>query len=445
MLVCGLLVPMHLRAVDASVIEKAGGKGPALLQRGQTLAGEQKLGAAQMLMQAARAAGISGWDRLGETITNQARQNPAAPAWGDDGRVANLFEKQSTPPDPNPAFTDFIVREANRDAALAHLRDSQVQAIQELLRTRSLNNTVLFPPSSSASGQAFDAAVCICGLLLDSNHLPADLSREVFNLASRANHGGGSEPLEQALMDFMSLGERFSWDQLTAFVADMPDAGTLHRLADDARAADDKLPALFAAVQLSGRPVAVADYLAKFPDTGMADIGASLRDGTGGIRELVKRQQRFYDPPWERRMAEFEPFGAIYSYAAGVGIQNPRLALSARWILYLLAGFSLATALHFARPAISALERPLQVRGFHLAREFLFSLAFLLVVLLLSEPFLAQESQKGGFSLRLVLPTTGGAVPAEIAGVDSSSKCDNSEETAAQTFLFRRKPLLAMP
>ena len=57
--------------------------------------------------------------------------------------------------------------------------------------------------------------------------------------------------------------------------------------------------------------------------------------------------------------------------------------------------------MHFARPAVSPLERPLQVRGFHLFREFLFSLGFLLVVLLLSEPFLAQESQKGGFSFRL--------------------------------------------
>ena len=312
LLVCGLLVPMHLRAVDASVIEEAGANGPALLQRGQTLASEQKLAAAQMLMQAARATGISGWDRLGETITNQARQNPAAPAWGDDGRVANLFEKQAAPPDPNPAFTDLIVREANRDAALAHLRNSQVQAVQELLRTRSLNNTVLFPLSSSASGQAFDAAVCICGLLLDGNHLPADLSREIYNLASRANHGGGSEPLEQALMDFMSLGERLNWDQLTAFVADIPDAGTLHRLADETRAAGDKLPVLFAAVQLTGKPAAVADFLAKFPDTGMADLGASLRDGAGGIRELVKRGQQFYDPPFERRVAEFEPFGAIY-------------------------------------------------------------------------------------------------------------------------------------
>jgi len=57
----------------------------------------------------------------------------------------------------------------------------------------------------------------------------------------------------------------------------------------------------------------------------------------------------------------------------------------------------------------------LQVRGFHVAREILFALGFLLVVLLLSEPFLAQESQKEDFSFRLHLPTVDKVVPAGFA------------------------------
>ena len=36
-----------------------------------------------------------GWDRLDQSITNQARQNPAALTWGDDGRVENLFAGNS--------------------------------------------------------------------------------------------------------------------------------------------------------------------------------------------------------------------------------------------------------------------------------------------------------------------------------------------------------------
>ena len=417
LLMCGLLVPAHLRAVDAGVVAAAGGHSPGLLAQGQMLAGERKLGAAQMLMRAARLAGLPGWDLLGTAITNLARQNPAALAWGDDGRTEDLFGNPSPAADPNLPFTDLIIHRQNRDAALAHLQGSSVQAVQELMQTRSLQHTVLLPPSSSASGQAFDASVCICGLLLDGNRLPAGLSREVSELASQANRGADSEPLEQTLMDFLSLGERFNWDQLTAFVADIPDPGTLHRLTDDARAAGDNLPALFAAVQLSGRPAAVADYLAKFRDTGMSDLTAGLRYGAGGVGELVKSQRRLYDSRLERRVTGYDPFGAFYFGAAKIAFQKPWLATVGKWLLYLLAGFFLALALHFARPAVPALERPLQVRGIHLFREILFALGFLLVVLLLSEPFLAQETREGNVSLRLLPSTAGVAVPTGIAGI----------------------------
>jgi len=72
------------------------------------------------------------------------------------------------------------------------------------------------------------------------------------------------------------------------------------------------------------------------------------------------------------------------------------------------------------RPAVSALEQPLQVRGFHVAREILFALGFLLVVLLLSEPFLSQESQKVDFPFRLRLPTVGSLVPSGTISAPSS-------------------------
>jgi hypothetical protein len=91
-----------------------------------------------------------------------------------------------------------------------------------------------------------------------------------------------------------------------------------------------------------------------------------------------------------------------------------------KWALYLAGGFLLAASLHFARGPVSGLEQPLQVRGFHVFREVLFALGFLLVVLLLSEPFLAQESQKVELPFRLRLPTVGGVVPAGIVSVHSS-------------------------
>jgi hypothetical protein len=65
------------------------------------------------------------------------------------------------------------------------------------------------------------------------------------------------------------------------------------------------------------------------------------------------------------------------------------------------------------------LEEPLRVRGFHVFREILFALGFLLVVLLLSEPFLAQESPKVMFPLRLHLPGAGLALAAAASNATS--------------------------
>jgi len=47
------------------------------------------------------------------------------------------------------------------------------------------------------------------------------------------------------------------------------------------------------------------------------------------------------------------------------------------------------------------------VRGIHVAREILFALGFLLVVLFLSEPFLAPESPAAALPFRLRIPTAG--------------------------------------
>lgn len=410
---CGLLVPAHLRAVDSSVILSAGRTGDSLLERGSTLAAEGRLGAAQLYVNAGRALQMPGWDRLGEVVTNRARQNPGALFWGTDTRLKTVFNSR-TSPEP---FAAYIVQEENREAALAYLSNSLLPAVQELLRCRTLNHTVLIPPSSSASGPVFDAVVAECGLLLDGNHFATTLNGSIQELAAQANRGGGSQPLEQALMDLGSLGEHFNWDQLTAFVAEIPDAATLHQLAEEGSAAGDRLPMLFAAVQLSAQPAAVAAYVARFPQTGLQDISASLWYGGGGVKALAENGRRLYRSDVLRWLAERNPFGAIYYFMAARSLENPWVVLAVKWLLYLGAGFAFAAAWHVALPPVAPMEQPLQVRGFHVARQFLFALGFLLVVLLLSEPFLAQESQTGGSSLRLRLPMAGNAIPAGIAGI----------------------------
>ncbi|HUC85270.1 MAG TPA: hypothetical protein VL970_08770 [Candidatus Acidoferrales bacterium] len=409
----GLMVPAHLRAVDSSVVLSAGRTGDSLLDRGKDLVSAGRVGAAEMYAAAARLAGMPGWDRLAEAVTNRAAREPGASYWGTDTRVEKIFHSR---PEGN-SFSAFIVQRENREAALAVLAKSPSASVQELLRCRGLDHTVLLPAASSPAGQAFEAVLAETGLLLDGHRLTPPLSRFIDDQARQATGGGNSQPLEQVLIDFGSLGEHLNWDQLTALVVHIPDAATLHQLADQMSEAGDRLPLLFVAVQLSGAPEAVARYDTEFPKTGLQDTAAALWYGGNGVKELTESGRRFYMSGAARWVAAHTPLGGLYYLAADRSLQNPWLVLGVKWLLYLGAGFCFAAALHFSRPVASGLETPLQVRGFHLIREFLFSLGFLLVVLLLSEPFLAQESQKEGFSFRLHLPMTGGAIPAGVAGL----------------------------
>jgi len=397
MLVCGLLVPVHLRAVDDRVVQKAGHGTPALLEQGLALVNGQNLGVARLFLQAAQAERISSWDQLGLTITNAALQHPGLLVWGNDASLERTFGEDAQWAGP---ITGFIVEQEHRETALKLLSFSPNPAVQELLRCRSLTGTVLFPSSQSASGQAFDAAISICGLLLAEGRLTSGLGDSIYQLSSTANRSGSSLPLEQVLMDFMSLGQRFNWDQLVAFTGRIENAGTLHSLADQVRTAGGQLPVLFTAVAFSGRPAEVVKYLDRFGPSGLTDIGSSLRSGAGGLDELLARCQLLYNDGYHPALA------------LDCCLHLPWLAFTIKWLAYLLGGFLFAAALHFARPAVSSLERPLQVRGFHVIREALFALGFLLVVLLLSEPFLAQEKPKEEYAFRLHLPTVGSVVPA---------------------------------
>jgi hypothetical protein len=412
-LVCGWLAPVHLRAVDASVIERAGRRTPALIENGIELVNEKDLGSAQLVLRAAQAEELPGREKLALAMDKLARERPGWQVWGGgaDSRLENIFNSPGTNSGPQP-LTEFLVRAEHRTKALELLRASPDPAVQELLRCRLLAKTSIFPPSQSASGQAFDTAISIGGLLLEQGRLTQGLSQAIFALASEANNSGNSQRFELALLDLMSLGQRFNWDQLAVFAGRIEDTETLRRLANDVRQANEQLPALFSATQFSGKPADVARYLADFSRTGLKDLGASLRFGAGGINELLRRDQRLYSSDFRQRATKNGPLAAVFDVAADCAWRTPGLAMAVKWLMYLAGGFLIAAALHFARPAASVLEQPLQVRGFHLAREFLFALGFLLVALILTEPFLSQESQKVELPFRLRLPMAGGAVSA---------------------------------
>jgi hypothetical protein len=391
MLLCGWLVPIHLRAVDSSILRRAGEYTPSLTDCGLALERTNNADAARLILQAAQDEKMRWTGELASTLASHPESEPLFPG--------GPMVAHSTP------VTAAVVRSANREPILSYLEATGSPAVKELLRSRDLTNTVLFPPSASSSGQAFDAAVAVCGLLMAGNHLSPGLAQAVVERAANARTSANAQPLEEILMDLMSLGQRLDWGELKSFVSGVDDPSTLALLAGQARNAEAKLPTLFAAVVLSQKPAAVAAYLNDFSASGLTDLGACLHDGQGGLDELLRRHQRLYSSPSRQQWTASGPLGLFFRAGSDYALRAPWFALMIKWFFYISGGFLLAVAGHFVWPALTEVEEPLRVRGFHLARELLFALGFLLVVLLLSEPFLAQEGQKAEFAFRLRLPS----------------------------------------
>ena len=415
LMICGWLMPVHLRAVEAPLLKRAGRNTATLSSRGTDLLRAGQLGAAEMLLRAAEHPKATEQEKKGDVETladavdSTAKQFPVDEAWGvADPTLNNYFPAAPVPGEG--ALSDFVVHEENRKRALEFLEKSQQPAVRELMQTRTLTKLSSFAPSQEAGGEAFDAAVVIAGVLLDQQALAPGLRNDISAAALAANRGGNTVPLEEALMDFLSLGQRFNWGQLTVFLRKTERIAVLNDQVDAVRSAGGGLPVVFAATELSGEPKAVADYVKNLREDGLKDLATALPFGAGGVEALVQQDERIYTTHWRAMASEYEPFAAVQSLMAGYSWRAPSFALILKWLLYFGAGFLLALALHFGKPAASRLEEPLHVRGFHVAREILFALGFLLVVLLVSEPFLAPESTGTAMPFRLHIPMAGSAV-----------------------------------
>lgn len=427
LLVCGLLVPAHLRAVDSAVLERISAGSSGLAGRLSVLLTENRLGAAQMLAAAAGRVGLPGAPKLQAAVMNQSQLHADLNYWGGPKPVMGFLASPELSVTNTEPFADFLIRTKNRQKAIDLLAASRNPGVEQLLRLRTLTNTTLFPPVRSASGQALDAAISLAGLLMEERGFSPALSNAIIASATQANRGTGSLDIEQPLMNLLSLGQRLNWGQLKEFLSTIPDPETLRQLAHMARTAEDQLPILFSAVEMSGNSAGVARYLAGFSGDGLHDLGIALQYGPGGVNELLSRNKRL-------SVSRLRP-----SLLADWSLRRPVFGLTVKWLFYLSAGFLLAMAAHFARRTPSELERPLRVRGVHFAREGLFALGFLLVVLLISEPFLAYHSQQMQFPSKFRLRT-----PTELVAAVSGNngKIMNHEVLLTMLLFFVLQALL---
>jgi hypothetical protein len=415
LLSCALLVPVHFRAVDAAVVERAGrgdpgAAAPTLIEDGLTFLSTEKLGPARMLWRAAESESVPHSELLGAGIARYSRDNPLLVAMGGASLIlekVNLGPSNAAAPLP---IIDVLIRRSAREEALRVLQGTRRPGVRQMLLNRSLTNTVRFPAAATAAGQAIEATIITAALLNQGDYFNPSF-RDAFEwLSLRANKGDGSGSLELELvyLDLLSLGRRLDWVSLAEVVRQVEDFATLRELAEAMRAHEEYTVTIYSAALLSGRPRAVAKYLTRFPETGVNDLNFALRHGRGAVELLVQRQQQIYYAGFRQQVTGYDPFGMVFFGLVPTAVATQAGALVLKYAFLLLAAYCFA---HTIGMIISAQG----IRfSFRLAADCVFALALTFVVGMALEPFVGLPDQRNEFPVLFQFPNLAGGAGAKL-------------------------------
>ena len=98
LLAVGLVVPAHLRAVDASVLGRAGRGTSSLVEHGMALVREGHIGAATLLAQAATSQQVTDHAKLSTSVEILKGQHPDWEEWGRPDQISKLQTKKPIHP-----------------------------------------------------------------------------------------------------------------------------------------------------------------------------------------------------------------------------------------------------------------------------------------------------------------------------------------------------------
>ncbi|PTY08314.1 hypothetical protein DB347_01645 [Opitutaceae bacterium EW11] len=388
-LVLGWLIPVNLKSLTPAVLAQAGEGTPSLAKFGKQLLDSEKLGPAQLVLNAARLVGDSDAGMLDRGIRDVATRRPEWVAWGGwDPFLDPLFNlKENTGKGESTPVLNFLITEKARKSLRTYLSNSRSLGVQAMLATREINGTTQFIPATHAGGQALDSVILLTALLYQGEHLSGQLQRELRGLAEDAVQSKKMGELEMFYIDLLSLGKRLNWIQLCELLRITDSAKTVGEYAHLARVAPDNLPLIYSAALFSDSADRVASYLIHYGKNGLEDLRHALSHGQGAVRLLLLHQV-----PINRSS------GPALGFAARIAFLHPRLALLGKYLAFLLGAFCVFRGLETGFAPPTTIEAPARMTSSVLA------VLAAGILVLATEPFLLKAAPPSEFRLRLTIP-----------------------------------------
>jgi hypothetical protein len=383
------MLPANLKSLSPALLQAAGEDTQSLGAYGRDLVDAERIGAASLVLAAAKATDDPRAPALEHALAQVAEEQPGLVAWGGwDPFLDPLFQLRTDPgrDGSTPVLTFFIPEEA-RQKLRRHLADSGALGVRAILRLRELTNTGRFVPASRPGGQPLDALLLLTGLAYQGGHLSPSLQRELRGLAEKALAKQDLGDLAPFFIDLLSLGRRLDWGQLTELLRRADSTKTVGQFAHLARVAPDQLPVIYASALFSDSADRVATYLIGFGRAGLEDLQLALAHGQGAVSQLLHRQVPV------NRAAQ-----PVLSFGASLSLQHPQLMLGLKYLGCFLGLWLVLRGLNrgLTPPGTTVLPGGLM-------RMKAGVLAFLLAVLLVavSEPFLLRAAPPSEYQLRL--------------------------------------------
>ncbi|MBX3745218.1 MAG: hypothetical protein KF833_07890 [Verrucomicrobiae bacterium] len=363
LLALGALIPVQVRTVDRDVLVAASRGTPTLIEEADRAMAAGRLGPARWMYEAAGPSAevearlaVVGWRFDGDS--RLAR-------WGGpnswlDGTVG---DRVAGGQGRAPTVLDWLVPEEIREVLRHALGASAHPVTGALLACRGLEETRLLPPVHSASGQPFEAALLMAGVLVESGRIHPVLMLELEREAMAALRRGDSVRIEAGMLELLAAARMMDWERLATLMERCEDLRSLGVLVGVAGHDGPAWGRLFSAVVLEGGARAVASYLDRHGAAGLSDLGQAVALGRGALGALLEREQRVREAGMRGRVLKALRLEGVSEWLGRSALRAPGFSLAAKYLLWLDGLFLLVLGLwHGRRLGLNEASRQFEPR-----------------------------------------------------------------------------------
>lgn len=380
-----LLVPAHIRSVDASVVELAGARARSVEDKIWEAVNAAHVGPAQRYMQATHSRHTAQQAHIQQLL----QTNPDFAISGGPNHHFEAVLKQSLRRHSSDTVIPQLLPRSERAALAATLIASHNRNVVALLQIRHLSGLLRLHPASHPAGAPYDAGVLTLALLIESGQFQPAFAQQIGNLAILA---AGNQPqailaCEDLIIDTLSLGRSLDYcslgslAQLTTALSDWSQMAALFR------AQPNRIAELYTALRFSEAPAVLHAYLAEHPAVGDRDLNFALRHGPGAVSYLIHSKQTIYRANSSvatilNALAPYRP----ESFAV-LTLRHHSLGLMLKFSLLFCAGLAFALAMGSAwRHSLGNIDTVSRSNPAVMVRDVLISLVVLITLWTFFEP-----------------------------------------------------------